>query len=147
MGDSSIPISYSHSKGLLRILPRFVYTASIRIASNAGDHKRRSQMSCLSRIVAGVAGVSSSVLGNMSFSIMCTLLMMPNSFPQQLCSSFHPSPCSLWYNEVYCAQDHKKSIEPNNGCSNYTLQPFPSISVSYTHLRAHETRHDLVCRL
>src|SRR5450756_1665315 len=23
----------------------------------------------------------------------------------------------------------------------------PNISVSYTHLRAHETRHDLVCRL
>src|SRR5659263_48681 len=23
----------------------------------------------------------------------------------------------------------------------------PSLSVSYTHLRAHETRHDLVCRL
>src|SRR5450756_2859720 len=26
-------------------------------------------------------------------------------------------------------------------------RPFPTIAVSYTHLRAHETRHDLVCRL
>ena len=29
--------------------------------------------------------------------------------------------------------------------SDYTI--FTYISVSYTHLRAHETRHDLVCRL
>src|SRR5450756_3046117 len=29
-----------------------------------------------------------------------------------------------------------------------TGQPFPAgVPVSYTHLRAHETRHDLVCRL
>src|SRR5450756_1133105 len=28
-----------------------------------------------------------------------------------------------------------------------TFMTTPSISVSYTHLRAHETRHDLVCRL
>src|SRR5450759_1583471 len=27
----------------------------------------------------------------------------------------------------------------------YTLFPVPASSVSYTHLRAHETRHDLVC--
>ena len=32
-------------------------------------------------------------------------------------------------------------IELNNGCI------CCSITVSYTHLRAHETRHDLVCRL
>src|SRR5665648_1217510 len=29
----------------------------------------------------------------------------------------------------------------------FSLGPTNSISVSYTHLRAHETRHDLVCRL
>src|SRR5659263_94736 len=28
-----------------------------------------------------------------------------------------------------------------------TIDVSPSIAVSYTHLRAHETRHDLVCRL
>src|SRR5665648_580536 len=31
-----------------------------------------------------------------------------------------------------------------SGCGNYAL---PIKAVSYTHLRAHETRHDLVCRL
>src|SRR5450756_1973552 len=82
--------------------------ASIRIASNAAGHKRKSQISRLSRIVAGVGGVSSSVLGNMSFSIMCTFLMMPNSLPQQFRSIFHPSPCSPWQHNVHDAQYHVK---------------------------------------
>src|SRR5450756_1258272 len=29
----------------------------------------------------------------------------------------------------------------------FIIEALPAISVSYTHLRAHETRHDLVCRL
>src|SRR5450759_5854136 len=36
----------------------------------------------------------------------------------------------------------------NNGHQRLIVQSISSIStVSYTHLRAHETRHDLVCRL
>src|SRR5450756_2807922 len=35
--------------------------------------------------------------------------------------------------------DHAEPAEPPNG--------LPLDPVSYTHLRAHETRHDLVCRL
>ena len=36
-------------------------------------------------------------------------------------------------------------IELNNGCICCSING--ELSVSYTHLRAHETRHDLVCRL
>src|SRR5450756_1261135 len=32
-------------------------------------------------------------------------------------------------------------------CGNFSLISLPNYAVSYTHLRAHETRHDLVCRL
>src|SRR5450756_2203649 len=34
-----------------------------------------------------------------------------------------------------------------NGRSRFGSNPIGSLAVSYTHLRAHETRHDLVCRL
>src|SRR5450759_5875339 len=33
------------------------------------------------------------------------------------------------------------------GLSEGRTEPFTADAVSYTHLRAHETRHDLVCRL
>src|SRR5665648_1179756 len=39
-----------------------------------------------------------------------------------------------------------KSYHLLNSCS-HLFWPFLFVSVSYTHLRAHETRHDLVCRL
>src|SRR5450759_116149 len=32
-------------------------------------------------------------------------------------------------------------------CDHFSLPSQEAIPVSYTHLRAHETRHDLVCRL
>src|SRR5450756_558143 len=32
-------------------------------------------------------------------------------------------------------------------CSLWVTEPAAGAAVSYTHLRAHETRHDLVCRL
>src|SRR5450756_2432551 len=39
------------------------------------------------------------------------------------------------------------SIPSNNVVSARPVPPGNVVSVSYTHLRAHETRHDLVCRL
>src|SRR5665648_1148563 len=44
------------------------------------------------------------------------------------------------FNNLRCTWSLRKT------CSNKTLMPIFQ-SVSYTHLRAHETRHDLVCRL
>src|SRR5665648_1253797 len=54
---------------------------------------------------------------------------------------------NTWF---YCIDGHgHKSVLGSatiNGIKeNYSLHRW--ISVSYTHLRAHETRHDLVCRL
>src|SRR5665648_1187057 len=41
-----------------------------------------------------------------------------------------------------------KEIKENNlVMPKILIEPGRSIAVSYTHLRAHETRHDLVCRL
>src|SRR5450756_2871939 len=39
------------------------------------------------------------------------------------------------------------SIQCRQGDTELTSRANPPRSVSYTHLRAHETRHDLVCRL
>src|SRR5450759_4488001 len=38
-------------------------------------------------------------------------------------------------------------LSKNRRVESITLRPARSLPVSYTHLRAHETRHDLVCRL
>src|SRR5450756_2917534 len=42
-------------------------------------------------------------------------------------------------------QASQKRYHPRN--SRAARSPLRSLPVSYTHLRAHETRHDLVCRL
>src|SRR5665648_701888 len=43
--------------------------------------------------------------------------------------------------------DFKKTIENKLDLKKNELTTHLSVAVSYTHLRAHETRHDLVCRL
>src|SRR5450756_1678190 len=48
------------------------------------------------------------------------------------------------------SKEHILSFLPciiNVGIVIFTRSLLRSVSVSYTHLRAHETRHDLVCRL
>src|SRR5659263_754952 len=41
----------------------------------------------------------------------------------------------------------QSSFRVKNGVMNYIMRQYTFNAVSYTHLRAHETRHDLVCRL
>src|SRR5450756_2849822 len=52
--------------------------------------------------------------------------------------------------EAECGGNAEES-EPDRGADGVGAQLLrdarPSLPVSYTHLRAHETRHDLVCRL
>src|SRR5450756_2853968 len=47
--------------------------------------------------------------------------------------------------------EREKSIDQLLGEAGFTCEfrslETPPVTVSYTHLRAHETRHDLVCRL
>src|SRR5450759_5590660 len=40
-----------------------------------------------------------------------------------------------------------KEFDPGYDCALLIDDPVGFFTVSYTHLRAHETRHDLVCRL
>src|SRR5450759_4072936 len=52
-------------------------------------------------------------------------------------------PCGL----NVCWMDLSSRFQITTGPSGWTHGTHWSVSVSYTHLRAHETRHDLVCRL
>src|SRR5665648_247731 len=64
--------------------------------------------------------------------LLSRLLINKNSFGKSLISSdLKTSPPS--YIRLISADESINSLQP--------------LSVSYTHLRAHETRHDLVCRL
>src|SRR5450756_1916931 len=60
------------------------------------------------------------------------------SFKQQYPSWLYPG-----------SSDRDPSSQPLSIDATYTLEPLApwTWTVSYTHLRAHETRHDLVCRL
>src|SRR5450756_704131 len=80
-------------------------------------------------------------LGMISYAVFCLKKKRPPPRSTQSRSSAA--------SDVYKRQDHDRHqwrrppLEPRR-CHTVRSRPGP---VSYTHLRAHETRHDLVCRL
>src|SRR5450756_396885 len=67
-----------------------------------------------------------------------------------MCSTCYWKPAADWTKDK--DQPGRNNHDQMKICVNPVLQSAPtmrrtSTSVSYTHLRAHETRHDVVCRL
>src|SRR5665648_691219 len=63
-------------------------------------------------------------------------LLVPQKKPVSIASEINP----------FIQAVHKIGVSPEETMALLT-QPKDIESVSYTHLRAHETRHDIVCRL
>src|SRR5450756_1232373 len=65
--------------------------------------------------------------------------------PAQAIAVHHPSADAVMSPQITLSLTHLPSQQ--GGTYLRAGNPYPVMPVSYTHLRAHETRHDLVCRL
>src|SRR5450756_3030048 len=77
------------------------------------------------------------------------VLITPTGVSLELTTVENIVKVDLHANPLVPTAKHKPSKETGFHCAIYRIRPEINaiVPVSYTHLRAHETRHDLVCRL
>src|SRR5450756_1736272 len=77
---------------------------------------------------------------SMRLSLAATLSMLTSQGPEHALQA-------LMHHRHQFRRGYNASVCPEPQDPVYELLRVADLAVSYTHLRAHETRHDLVCRL